>query len=116
MSARAAPTSPGLPYAAFAPAEVFDGATLELFQPGPGEAADHVAIRGSDGERYAMTTTCAANALGYAKPGMHAYGNPDAARAAMAAAGGTARRVGRGGGAADPRARDRQGDARRSSS
>ena len=30
-----------------------------------------------------VTTTCAANALGYAKPGMHAYGNPDAARAAM---------------------------------
>jgi N-methylhydantoinase A len=73
----------GLPYAAFAPAEVFATATLELFQPRPGEAADHVAIRGSDGKRYAVTTTCAANALGYAKPGMHAYGHPEAARAAM---------------------------------
>src|SRR6185503_15553773 len=73
----------GLAYAAFASPEVFEGAALELFQPGPGEAADHVAIRGRDGVRYAVTTTCAANALGYAKPGMHAYGNPEAARAAI---------------------------------
>jgi N-methylhydantoinase A/oxoprolinase/acetone carboxylase beta subunit len=77
----------GLPYAAFADAAVFEGATVEPFQPGPGEAADHVAIRGSDGVRYAVTTTCAANALGYAKPGMHAYGNPEAARAAIAVLG-----------------------------
>jgi N-methylhydantoinase A/oxoprolinase/acetone carboxylase beta subunit len=74
----------GLPYAAFASPEVFKDATLELFQPGAGEAADHVAIRGGDGRRYAITTTCAANALGYAKPGMHAFGSPEAARAAMA--------------------------------
>lgn len=74
----------GLAYAAFADARVFDGATVELFQPGPGEAANHVAIRGRDGARYAITTTCAANALGYARPGMHAFGNPDAARAAIA--------------------------------
>jgi N-methylhydantoinase A/oxoprolinase/acetone carboxylase beta subunit len=73
----------GLAYSAFASPDVFDGATVELFQPGPGEAADHVAVRGKDGARYAITTTCAANALGYAKPGMHAFGNPDAARAAM---------------------------------
>jgi N-methylhydantoinase A/oxoprolinase/acetone carboxylase beta subunit len=73
----------GLAYAAFASPAVFAGATVELFQPGPGEAADHVAIRGSDGVRYAVTTTCAANVLGYARPGMHAYGNPEAARAAM---------------------------------
>jgi N-methylhydantoinase A/oxoprolinase/acetone carboxylase beta subunit len=66
----------GLAYTAFADPRVFEGATLE--------AADPVAIRGSDGGRYAVTTTCAANALGYARPGMHAYGNPDAARAAIA--------------------------------
>jgi hypothetical protein len=73
----------GLPYAAFASPDVFASATLELFRPGPGEAADHVAIRGADGKRYGLTTTCAANVLGYAKPGMHAHGNPPAARAAM---------------------------------
>jgi hypothetical protein len=49
----------GLAYAAFAVPEAFEGATLELFQPGPGEATDHVAIRGRDGARYAVTTTCA---------------------------------------------------------
>jgi len=74
----------GLVYAAFADPEAFAGAAVELFQPGPGEAADHVSIRGADGARYAITTTCAANVLGYARPGMHAFGNPDAARAAMA--------------------------------
>src|SRR6185503_3648958 len=57
----------GLAYSAFASSDMFEGATLELFQPGPGEAADHVAIRGADGKRYAITTTCAANVLGYAK-------------------------------------------------
>jgi len=65
----------GLPYAAFAPAGAFDSARIDILDP--------VAIRGRDGVRYAITTTCAANALGYAKPGMHAYGNPAAARAAM---------------------------------
>jgi N-methylhydantoinase A/oxoprolinase/acetone carboxylase beta subunit len=65
----------GLPYAAFAAPEVFDGATVDGLDP--------VAIRGRDGVRYGITTTCAANALGYAKPGMHAYGKPDAARAAI---------------------------------
>jgi hypothetical protein len=73
----------GLAYSAFASSDTFEGATLELFQPGPGEAADHVAIRGRDGQRYAITTTCAANALGYAKSGMYAFGNPQAARAAL---------------------------------
>jgi len=65
----------GLPYSAFAAPEVFQGALLEV--------GEHVAIRGRDGQRYALTTTCAANVLGCARPGMHAYGNPAAARAAM---------------------------------
>jgi N-methylhydantoinase A/oxoprolinase/acetone carboxylase beta subunit len=65
----------GLPYSAFAAPEVFEGATLDV--------GEQVAIRGRDGKRYALTTTCAANVLGYARPGMHAYGNPAAASAAM---------------------------------
>ncbi|MGE5151797.1 MAG: hydantoinase/oxoprolinase family protein, partial [Rhodospirillaceae bacterium] len=69
----------GLPYAAFAPPGAFDGARIDTLDP--------LTIRGRDGVRYAVTTTCAANALGYAKPGMHAYGNPDAARAAIALVG-----------------------------
>lgn len=69
----------GLPYAAFAPPGVFDSARIDTLDP--------LTIRGRDSVRYAVTTTCAANALGYAKPGMHAYGNPDAARAAIALVG-----------------------------
>jgi N-methylhydantoinase A/oxoprolinase/acetone carboxylase beta subunit len=74
----------GLPYAAFAKPGVFAGAELELFRPRPGDPADYVAIRCRDGSRYALTTTCAANVLGHARPGLHAYGDPEAARAAMA--------------------------------
>src|ERR1700738_4245163 len=74
----------GLPYAAFADPAVFEGATVELFQPKPEDPADYVSIQSADGTRYALTNTCAANVLGYAKPGLHAYGNPEAARRAMA--------------------------------
>lgn len=74
----------GLPYAAFADAAVFAGATLEHVKPHADDPDDYVAIKGNDGKRYAITNTCAANVLGYAKPGLHASGNPDAARAAMA--------------------------------
>jgi N-methylhydantoinase A/oxoprolinase/acetone carboxylase beta subunit len=69
----------GLPYAAFAPAGAFDGARLDTLDP--------LTIRGRDGVRYAITTTCAANALGYAKEGMHAYGDPAAAAAVIGLAG-----------------------------
>lgn len=49
-----------------------------------GDPDDYVSIRVADGTRYAITNTCAANILGYAKPGLHAYGNPESARLAMA--------------------------------
>jgi N-methylhydantoinase A/oxoprolinase/acetone carboxylase beta subunit len=42
-------------------------------------------VRVANGTRYAITNTCAANVLGYAKPGLHAYGNPESARRAIAA-------------------------------
>jgi N-methylhydantoinase A len=74
----------GLPYAAFADPAVFAGATLEHFRPKSDDPDDYVAVRCADGARYALTSTCAANVLGYAEPGQHAYGNPEAARAAMA--------------------------------
>lgn len=73
----------GMPYAAFAEPELFAGAVLELFEPRAGDGGDHVAIRSANGTRYALTTTCAANALGLAKPGMYAHGNPASARAAF---------------------------------
>ena len=75
----------GLPYAAFADESDIVDPRVELFEPKPGDGADHVAVRVASGARYALTTTCAANALGYTQPGMHAHGNPQAARLAFAA-------------------------------
>jgi N-methylhydantoinase A/oxoprolinase/acetone carboxylase beta subunit len=74
----------GLPYAAFAKPEQIIDPVVELFQPKPGDSADHVAVRCADGTRFAITNTCAANALGYATPEMHAHGNAEAARRAIA--------------------------------
>ncbi|TWT08659.1 hydantoinase/oxoprolinase family protein [Reyranella sp. CPCC 100927] len=73
----------GLPYAAFADPAVFADARVEPFQPKSDDPDDYVSIRVADGTRYAITNTCAANVLGYAKPGLHAYGNPESARRAM---------------------------------
>ncbi len=74
----------GLPYAAFADPAVMAEPVVELFEPKPGDG-DYVAVRCADGRRYALTTTCAANVLGYTRPGVHAHGNPEAARKAFAA-------------------------------
>jgi N-methylhydantoinase A/oxoprolinase/acetone carboxylase beta subunit len=75
----------GLPYAAFADEGDIVDPRVELFEPKRGDGEDYLAIRVASGTRYALTVTCAANALGYARPGMHACGNPQAARRAMAA-------------------------------
>jgi len=74
----------GLPYSAFADPAAIVEPTLELFRPKDGDPDDYVAIRTRDGTRYAITNTCAANVLGYAKPGWHAHGNAESARRAMA--------------------------------
>src|SRR6266404_59580 len=74
----------GLHYAAFARPEEIVDPRLELFRPKDGDPDDYAAIRSANGERYAITNTCAANVLGYAKPGWHAHGNAESARKAMA--------------------------------
>jgi N-methylhydantoinase A/oxoprolinase/acetone carboxylase beta subunit len=74
----------GLPYAAFAEESAIEAPRIELFEPKPGDGDNYVAVRVASGARYALTTTCAANVLGYARPGMHAHGNPASARRAFA--------------------------------
>ena len=74
----------GLHYAAFARPEEIVDPRLELFRPKDGDPDDYAAIRSANGERYAITNTCAANVQGYAKPGWHAHGNAESARKAMA--------------------------------
>jgi N-methylhydantoinase A len=75
----------GLSYACFVtdPSE-FDGATMEVISPKPGDPLDTAIIRTVHGARYAVTNTCAANALGVAQAGDYCYSKPDSARAAFA--------------------------------
>ncbi len=73
----------GLGYACFALPDELQGAVIELMQPTANDAADHAVIRTTTGRRYALTTTCAANLLGYVKPEHFAYGNPESARLAF---------------------------------
>ena len=65
----------GLPYAAFATTEDISRPAARVVQPKAGDPDDYVAVRSANGTRYAITNTCAANVLGYAKPGWHACGN-----------------------------------------
>ena len=74
----------GLHYAAFAAPTISSSRGSNCSSPKDGDPDDYVAIRCANGERYAITDTCAANVLGYAKPGWHACGNAEAARRAMA--------------------------------
>jgi N-methylhydantoinase A len=72
----------GLPYACFAAPEDLEGAELQLLAPRPGDPADYAAVRAAGGT-FALTATCAANALGLAGDS-YAAGNREAARRAFA--------------------------------
>src|SRR6201994_3199033 len=74
----------GLRYACFAPAGFFKKARVVFFEPKPGDGDDFVAIETEAHGRFALTTTCAANAARLTQPEMHCYAPADAARAAFA--------------------------------
>jgi N-methylhydantoinase A len=75
----------GLAYACFVTdLSEFDGATMEVISPRPGDPPDTAVIRTMNGTRYAVTNTCAAVALGVVQPGDYCYAKPDAARLAFA--------------------------------
>ncbi|MEV7436639.1 hydantoinase/oxoprolinase family protein [Streptomyces griseoviridis] len=73
----------GLPYACFADLDDLRDATLDTVEPLPGDPADHVVLDAAGG-RYALTLTCAANALGRVPEGDFARCDPEVARAALA--------------------------------
>jgi N-methylhydantoinase A/oxoprolinase/acetone carboxylase beta subunit len=73
----------GLPYACFASAETFGGAELELVAPREGDPESYACIR-AGGELYALTATCAANALGVVPEDAYSFAGRDAALAAFA--------------------------------
>lgn len=72
----------GLPYSCFAQPDELEGGQVITFSPREGDPIDYVAIE-SGGRRYAITNTCAANALGTVPRGDYAYANPESARIAL---------------------------------
>lgn len=73
----------GLPYAAFAKTEEMEDPRLVFIQPKPEDPADFVAVQVKSGQTFAITNTCAANALGIIKPEFYSSGNAEAARLAI---------------------------------
>jgi N-methylhydantoinase A/oxoprolinase/acetone carboxylase beta subunit len=73
----------GLPYAAFADTEEMEQPALIFVQPKPEDPSDYVAVQVKSGRRFAITTSCAANVLGLAKPEWYSHGNAAAARIAI---------------------------------
>ena len=74
----------GLPYACFADPEDLDDARPASLAPRAGDPATY-AVVDARGGRFAITATCAANALGLVPEGSHAHGSQSAAGAAFAA-------------------------------
>ncbi len=74
----------GLPYACFSP-DILDaeGLRLETVAPRPGDPDDYVVVQAQDGRRWALTLTCAANALCLVSQEAYAYGSAEAARRAF---------------------------------
>ena len=68
----------GLPYATFADPEELEGAELELIAPRDGDPDAYAVVNTPSGS-YALTATCAANALGLVPPDAHAHGSAAAA-------------------------------------
>jgi N-methylhydantoinase A/oxoprolinase/acetone carboxylase beta subunit len=73
----------GLPYACFAdPVDLLD-ATLATVAPMPDDPGDYAVIDAAGG-RFAITMTCAANALGVVPESDFAHSDPESARLALA--------------------------------
>ena len=83
-SDREAPISPGFDTPASRLPEMFENAKIVFFEPKPGDGDDFVAVETERDGRFALTTTCAANAAGLTQQGMHCYAPAEAARAAFA--------------------------------
>jgi N-methylhydantoinase A len=79
-----------LPYACFSSSEALQDGELELISPREGDPDAYAVLR-SGSERFALTATCAANALGLVEPGAHAHGDHGAAQLAFEALAGRLR-------------------------
>ena len=73
----------GLHYACFQKPETFQNAQLVHLRPTEKDADDYIAIENTEGVRFSLTPTCAANALGIIPNTAFAKGNMDAAKLAF---------------------------------
>ncbi len=73
----------GLPYSCFATPEELEGGQIITFRPKEGDPIDYVAIESAGGKRFAITNTCAANALGLVPEGDYARSNQASAKMAL---------------------------------
>jgi N-methylhydantoinase A/oxoprolinase/acetone carboxylase beta subunit len=71
-----------LKYSCFADPEELKTGNIVLIKPRPNDKAEYVAIR-CNKETYAITNTCAANALGMIEKEDYAYSNQESAKIAM---------------------------------
>jgi N-methylhydantoinase A/oxoprolinase/acetone carboxylase beta subunit len=72
-----------LPYSCFAKPEDLENGQIITFRPKDGDPMDYIAIETGGGNRYAITNTCAANALNLIPAGDYALGNQKAANLAL---------------------------------
>ena len=73
----------GLPYSCFASPEELEGGQIITFKPKEGDPIDYMAIESAGGKRFAITNTCAANALGLVPEGDYAKANQTSAKIAL---------------------------------
>jgi N-methylhydantoinase A len=73
----------GLPYSCFADMEELEGGQIVSFRPMDGDPMDYVAIEIGGGKRFAITNTCAANALGLIPEFDYAHSNQETAKLAL---------------------------------
>lgn len=71
-----------LSYSCFAQPDELEGGQIITFSPREGDPIDYLAIE-AGGKRYAITNTCAANALGIVPQRDYAYANQESARIAL---------------------------------
>ena len=73
----------GLNYACFQQPDIFVGAKLVHLRPTEKDTDDYTAIETTNGQRFSLTPTCAANLLGVIPNTAFAKGNAEAARVAF---------------------------------
>src|ERR671933_1988454 len=73
----------GLPYSCFVSPEELEDGQIITFKPKEGDPIDYLAIESAGSKRFAITNTCAANALGLVSEGDYAKANEVSAKMAL---------------------------------